>query len=395
MVWLVVALAAGSVAGMAVLWPTETPATQVDVSGVYGQFDVVKAEVTAAGIQGCQGESDDRRPDGSIPEATECAWITAELLSGPEAGTEVRVDVAPQIYRAGISGGDRVDLARYPPQDGAGLLYGWLDFTRDLPLAVIGGVFALLVIAVARMRGLAALVGLGAAYATIVWYMLPALRTGENAVMVSLTGSVAIMVVILYLAHGFSMKTTTALLGTIAGLVLTAILGVVATNLAHVGGPSSEEDYNLTFLTGVSDLSGIVLCGVVIAGLGVLNDVTITQASAVYELRQHLPNASKATLFASGMRIGRDHLASTVYTIAFAYAGAALPTLLLIDIYQQPLGQVLTSGPIAQEIVRTVVGAIGLIAAVPLTTAIAAVSVTSAGGARSRARRHLAASRAS
>lgn len=159
--------------------------------------------------------------------------------------------------------------------------------------------------------------------------------------------------------------------------MLTAVLGISATALTHLGGPSSEEDYNLTVLTGISDLSGIILCGVVIAGLGVLNDVTITQASAVYELRRHLPTATRRTLFASGMRIGRDHLASTVYTIAFAYAGTALPTLMLIDIYQRPLGDVVTSGPIAQEIVRTVVGA-GLIAAVPLTTAIAAAAITPA-----------------
>ena len=112
-----------------------------------------------------------------------------------------------------------------------------------------------------------------------------------------------------------------------------------------------------------------------IAGLGVLNDVTITQASAVFELRTASPAASRRELFTSGMRIGRDHLASTVYTIAFAYAGAALPTLILIDLYGQPLGQVLTSSAIAEEIVRTVVGAIGLVAAVPLTTAIAVAAV--------------------
>ncbi|MFP5334500.1 MAG: YibE/F family protein [Actinomycetes bacterium] len=233
----------------------------------------------------------------------------------------------------------------------------------------------MLVVAVARLRGLAALLGLAAAYLTIASFMLPALRAGENPLLVALTGSVAIMVVVLYAAHGFTMKTTTALLGTVAGVGLSAVLGLWATAATRLGAPTTEESYNLTVLTGIDDLSGLVLCGVVVASLGVLNDVTITQASAVYELRQHLPSASRSTLFASGMRIGRDHLASTVYTIAFAYAGAALPTLLLIDIYGQPLGQVVTSGPIAEEIVRTAVGAIGLIATVPLTTAIAVAAV--------------------
>jgi len=209
----------------------------------------------------------------------------------------------------------------------------------------------------------------------IIGFMLPALRQGENAVAVALSGSTAIMVVILYLAHGISMKTTTALLGTIFGLGLTAALGWAAASAAHLTGLSSEDDYTLSTLTGGTDLSGIVLCGIIVAGLGVLNDVTITQSSAVWELRRQVPSTPRRELFRSGMRVGRDHLASTVYTIAFAYAGAALPTLLLIEIYSQPLRQVLTGSSIAEEVVRTGVGAIGLIAAIPLTTAIAAASL--------------------
>jgi uncharacterized membrane protein len=119
----------------------------------------------------------------------------------------------------------------------------------------------------------------------------------------------------------------------------------------------------------------------------VLNDVTITQASAVWELRAVSPGASRRELFAGGMRIGRDHIASTVYTIAFAYTGAALPVLLLLEIYQLPLGPTLTSGEFAEELVRTMVGSIGLVLAIPLTTAIAALVVTRAGaGASARHR---------
>jgi len=113
-----------------------------------------------------------------------------------------------------------------------------------------------------------------------------------------------------------------------------------------------------------------VLCGIIVAGLGVLNDVTITQASAVWELHQISPEMPARTLFASAMRIGRDHIASTVYTIVFAYAGASLPLLLLFEIYQRPALDIVTSGVIAEEVVRTLVGAIGLILAVPVTTAI-------------------------
>jgi uncharacterized membrane protein len=381
LVSLVVLVAGASVLGMVLLWPTGEPPEQVPVAGGLAGLTVVTAEVLEARSTTCAGISEDRLPDGTIPAQTQCASATARLTSGPDAGTELEVDVPAQVYRSGLQAGDGVDLARYPPQAGVGEIYAWVDFSRDVPLTVLGVAFAVLVVAVGRLRGLAALVGLAVSYATILGFMLPALLRGENAVAVALTGSVAIMVVILYLAHGFSMKTTTALLGTVAGLGLTALLGWAAASAAHLTGLSSEDDFTLSTLTGGTDLSGIVLCGIIVAGLGVLNDVTITQASAVDELARQVPGTSRRDLFSSGMRIGRDHLASTVYTIAFAYAGAALPTLLLIDLYDQPLAQVLTSSAIAEEIVRTVVGAIGLVAAIPLTTAVAAASVAATASA--------------
>ena len=125
------------------------------------------------------------------------------------------------------------------------------------------------------------------------------------------------------------------------------------------------------FSRGVS-LQGVVICGIVLAGLGVLNDVTVTQASAVWELKAARPDLGWWSLFLRGMRIGRDHIASTVYTIAFAYVGAALPTLMFIALYSESIGRVLTTSDIAEEVVRTLVGSIGLVLAVPLTTLIGA-----------------------
>jgi uncharacterized membrane protein len=124
-------------------------------------------------------------------------------------------------------------------------------------------------------------------------------------------------------------------------------------------------------VAGQISLPAVLLCGIVIASLGVLNDITVTQAAAVWELHATDPAQSTARLFRSAMRIGRDHIASTVYTLVFAYAGAALPILLLIDISHQPTSSVLTSEPLAEEIARTLAGSIGLVLAVPLTTAIA------------------------
>ncbi|GAA0423302.1 hypothetical protein Acor_73870 [Acrocarpospora corrugata] len=152
----------------------------------------------------------------------------------------------------------------------------------------------------------------------------------------------------------------------------------------HLTGLGDGEGVALTALNGRVDLSGLVLCGIIVAGLGVLNDVTITQSSAVWELHELSPNRSARELFTSAMRIGRDHIASTVYTIAFAYVGATLPILLLVDTYGRPLLDVIGTEGVAEEVVRTLVGSIGLVLAIPLTTAVA-VAVVKSAAARERA----------
>jgi len=157
------------------------------------------------------------------------------------------------------------------------------------------------------------------------------------------------------------------------------VLGAVAARMAHLDGINNEETYQLALLTGrlsEGGLRGIFLAGVILAGLGVLNDVTITQASAVWELGEADATASRRSLFSRAMRIGRDHIASTVYTMAFAYAGAALPVMLLLQVHQRPLISTITSGEFAEEIARTAVGSIGLVLTIPLTTFIAVLVAT-------------------
>jgi len=375
-----------------VLWPHGTPPSAQSTITTTAAGARVSAVVRSTSAKACQGESSDRLPDGTIPKTATCTSVVAHLSTGPDQGKDVTVSVPPQVYRAGISPGDRIQLSRFTPEQAdqaasidqtkpdttpSGNVYAWVDFSRGLPLTALTILFAVLVIGVARLRGLAAIAGLAIAYLTIIKFMLPALRLDENPVAVAVVGSIAVMTVVLYLAHGMSAKTTTALLGTIFGLALTGVITAWAASAAHLNGLSTDDNYVLSQLTGGLDLSGIIVCGIIVAGLGVLNDVTITQASAIWEIHGHAPHLGVRELFASGMRVGRDHLASTVYTIAFAYAGAALPTLILIDLYQQPWAQVLTSGQIAEEIVRTLVGSIGLILAIPVTTLVAALIVSS------------------
>jgi uncharacterized membrane protein len=270
-----------------------------------------------------------------------------------------------------VKKGDTLVLTRDAGAQG-GAAYQFYDYARDTPIIVLAIAFALVVGAVARLRGLASLLGLAFAFGILLRFVLPALLADESPALVSLVGSAAIMFVVLYLAHGFSVRTTTALVGTLFGLALVAGLGSLAVAVARLTGFSSEETVTLQGFDPTLDFSGLVLAGIVVAGLGVLNDVTITQASAVWQLNEVSPDMTWRELFSRGMAVGRDHIASTVYTIVFAYAGAALPLLLLFELYHQPFGTILTSSAVAEEVIRTLVGAIALVLAVPVTTAAGA-----------------------
>ena len=195
----------------------------------------------------------------------------------------------------------------------------------------------------------------------LVRFVLPAILAGESALAVATVGAAVIALVIIYLAHGSRPSTTTAVLGTLAALGLTALLAVVFVEATKLTGLSSEEG---TYLRGVLgstiNLRGLLLAGIMIGTLGVLNDVTVTQASAVWEIYRANPAVGVRKLYASAMRIGRDHIASTVDTLVLAYAGAALPLFLMFTVADRRLGDVVTGEIVAQEIVQTLVGSLGL-----------------------------------
>jgi uncharacterized membrane protein len=221
------------------------------------------------------------------------------------------------------------------------------------------------------MRGVAALLGLAISLLILVAFIVPAIIAGKDAVLVALVGGSAIVLVALYLAHGYTPLTHVAALGAFAALALTTALSWAVVALAHFSGLASEESFYLLLIPGF-DLSGLLLAGVVLGAIGALDDVTVTQASAVWEVRQANPALGQGALFASGLRVGRDHIASTVNTLLLAYVGAAMPLIILFSLSQQPLGAIASSEVVAVEIVRTLVGSIGLVAAVPITTWLAA-----------------------
>ena len=404
-VFLALALAA-TVFGVVRLWPGDSPATTVTTSdfaapGVtFPTAEVLKVLPVCTGKDAQTGAPPAQGQGGDTVEPdTTCGAITAQLEQPTETSGDVHpivsVSVPPAISVSGLREGDTVMLMRIPAQAGQPEAYSFLQVQRGAPLSLMFVLFVLVVGLVARWRGLLALVGLAFGGLVVVKFMLPALLAGESGLLVAVVGSALIMFVVLYLAHGLSVRTSTALAGTLFGVAITALLGVVAVDLARLSGVASDEGATLVSFAENLSPQELLTSAIIVAGLGVLNDVTITQSSAVWELRAAAPSMGRRELFRSGMRIGRDHIASTIYTIVFAYAGAALPVLLLLFIYERPVLDLIQTELLSEEIVRTLASAIGLVLAVPVTTAIAALTVGAAratpvaepvGGPRNEAR---------
>jgi uncharacterized membrane protein len=301
----------------------------------------------------------------------ECKAVRVEILGGPDRGKLTRLDFPVASPSPDLGPGDKIVLVRQ--QNAApGFEYGYYDRQRKATLFWLALLFAVAVVLLGRLRGLAALAGLVASLVLLLQFVLPAILLGKSPALVATFGSAAIAYLALYMAHGFRPMTSVALLGTIGALILTVLLATLFTSLAHFSGFTSEESFLLNIGAGQIDLSGLILGGVIIGALGALDDMTVTQASAVWELRAASPGSTMAGLFRSGLRIGRDHVASTVNTLFLAYAGASLPLLLLFTLTQQGWIDVANGEAVATELVRTLVGSIGLVTAVPITTWLAA-----------------------
>jgi len=383
-----------TLAAMAFMWPSGSK-EGITLASPYAAapgvtFDTGKiqrvvvgscSDVQAGGDAAQQGTSGSGAAPQPPNEGSQCTFAYTEPDKG---GNPVKVVINPDVAKShGVKPGDGIrylNLSKVQGAAGQGApAYVFVDFVRTLPIIFLAVLYAVVVIAVARWRGLRALIGLVGAYVVLVSFMLPGLVEGKPPLLLALVGSTVIMIGVLYFAHGFSARTSTALLGTMFGLAITALLAAWATDAANLAGVGSHDAATLTNISDNISISGIILCGLIISGLGVLNDVTITQSSAVWELWELAPETSARQLFTSAMRIGRDHIASTVYTIAFAYAGAALPVLILVMLYERPLGDALTSAELSEEVIRTLVGSVGLVLAVPVTTLIAVLVVKATG----------------
>ncbi|OBG18448.1 YibE/F family protein [Mycobacterium sp. 852002-51057_SCH5723018] len=380
-VGLLVAIGVAVIAGAVLLWPSrqhvDIPMPFQNAAG--GAVSTVSGHVLSSGLSDCGSPSAGQvlttGPQPAIPGAGQCVETVVGIDSGPNAGAKTLLESSPGPGQPKFAAGDHIRLVRQVDDQGA-TSYAFYDFERGWPLVGLAIAFAVVIVAVARWRGLLALVGIVVAFAVLVVFLLPALRDGAPAIPVALVASAAILYAVIYLAHGVNLRTSAALLGTLSALLLATGLSWAAIELTHLTGLSDEQNNAVSAYLGSVSISGLLLAGFIIGSLGVLNDVTVTQASTVFELA-HL-GGSRRAIFLGAIRVGRDHIASTVYTLVLAYAGSSLPLLLLFSVANRSLGDVLMSESVAIELVRSAVGGIALALSVPLTTAIAAVLATPA-----------------
>lgn len=355
-----------TILGVAENWPRSQ---KIATPASLHQPKLIKAHVVALRTTRCR-----------VPGTVGCSLVTVKLDEGPTKGRTTIFQYGDTGGSAKIGLGDGVLVTKNVIPTGAlaqsagGHLeqYSFADFQRGRPLLILLFLFAGIAVLGGRLHGLRALFGLAASLATVVFFVVPAIVDGRSPLQVAAFGGLGVMLLSIPLVHGGGAKSLAACIGTAGALLLTLALADVFTHAAHLTGLTSDEALYLQATTHVS-LVGLLLAGMVIGSLGVLGDTTVTQASTVMALRRANPQLGFTGLVHHATEVGRDHIAATVNTLVLAYTGAALPTLIIFSLANVSTVRGVTTEAVAEAVVATLVGSIGLILAVPATTALAAL----------------------
>lgn len=354
-----VVLVAAVVVGMVALWPDGEARLGAGTAASAPEHADVVAVTSAACSMSSSG-----RP---------CQRLTLELTSGRDRGERVPLTMPGTDAAPKFAVGDRIEV--FANGAGAPEPYAFSDFERGTPITLLALLFGALVVVLGRWKGVLSLIGLGLSLIVVLRFIVPAILDGSPPLLVALVGGMAVMLATLALTYGIGPTSLAAALGAAGALVVIAVLAVVVVQAAHLTGFSSEESTLLLASEGDGrvSLEGLVLAGIIIAALGVLDDVCVSQASTVVALRRANPALPFARLFGEAMQVGRDHLSATVNTLVFAYVGASLPALLIFQTQGTSIGDAVGRESVAEEVAGMLVGSVGLILAVPVTTALAAL----------------------
>jgi uncharacterized membrane protein len=327
--------------------------------------DTVRAEVTQIIEEG----------EITMGEHTQKYQVArVNILEGKYKGIPMEIDYGKRQVRSDdydLVVGDKVMVSISKTPENVINAY-FVDFVRATPMLWLAIVFAAAIVVISRWKGVGALLSMLFSLYVIIDYIIPNILNGEDPLRVSIIGSIVLLGVTLYLTYGWTLKTHAAVLSMVAVLILTGALSALFVVLTKLNGTGDESTMFLAQVMNNSiNMRGLLLGGMIIGALGVLDDLVTTQASAVFELHHANPSFGFIGLYNAAMRIGQDHVAATVNTLVLAYAGSSLPMLLLFSLARGDYGSLINYAMVAEEIVRTLVGSLGLIAAVPITTAVA------------------------
>jgi uncharacterized membrane protein len=357
----VVLLALGTIFGLAALWPHG----KLGRPGQFGPIHTVGAVAESVHTRPCKLSASHR-----------CRVATVKILDGPQKGQLTTLTTVAAVGSLDISTGDHLRVYKNAvPAGSAGNVpaFSFADFDRRAAMLWLTIGFVVLLLATGRFHGLRALIGLVASLVIIVEFVVPAILHGSSPFAVALVGAFAVMLVMMPLSYGIGAKALAAWLGTAASLLLAAGLAYAFTHAAHLSGAATDESVYLGASQSGISLQGLLVAGMVIGALGVLVDLTVSQASTVIALRRVNPSLRFGGLFRGALEVGHDHIAATVATLVFAYAGASLPVLLIFNVGGTSFTDAVNGEAVADEVIAALVGSIGLIASMPITTALAAL----------------------
>ncbi len=306
------------------------------------------------------------------------AAISIQILNGPDTGKIVSAgtvgfnsssDLTMPIYHTG----DIVVIVRTPSIDKpGGPTYSVLDHYRLPTAGLLLSIVIVLAVIFAGWRGLGSIIGLAISLAVIGGFVVPQILQGRNPYPIALGGSFIIAGLGIYFAHGFSRRTTLALISTYLTLLLAAGVSILAVSAAHLNGIATEDTSYLHQQVPNLNLQGLLLGGIMIGVLGVLDDITVGQAAIVEQLHHASPSLNWRELYRRAMKVGREHISSLINTLVLAYAGTSLIFIVYVAaVLNLPLWFTLNSELVMEEIVRSLIGSLALILAVPIATLLA------------------------
>ena len=311
---------------------------------------------------------------GKITEILEERENYQKIRIRLDTGKEITTENNPETTGKNINykESDKVFLQKYSAENQEEE-YVITDYNRTGYLFGLFILFAFMAIAIGKRRGLLSLVAMLISFLTIFKFTLPQILIGRSPFLITGLSCLFIIPVTFYLSHGFNKKTHVSVVSTLLTLIITIIVTAISISAAKLTGYSSDEAMFLQIANGTINMRGILLAGIIIGFLGVLDDVTVSQANIVFELKRASANLGTFELYKKAMKIGQDHIASMINTLILVYAGASTPLLLLFIGNPQPFAHIINVELIADEVVRTLLGSIGLILAVPLTTFLASL----------------------